>query len=628
LGSGLDQPFFVHEEFETQGEEKIRTLPNPLSLQIQLDGKSPEVLEQYRQTLDMRTGSLATSWRSGKWQVTSETVIHSVERVIAQKWTFVPPERRLISLKHEWPGTRVVQQSQSDVVAEWPVSGLRAKLQRTVEAEIAAETSGQGNWELSRQTDQPVTIYLAASIGISPNIVSLLGARGVAVTVTETAFQPTTLYSTAKQSFEGSSEACRRHWQKRWQTDIEIDGPVEDQQAIRSFLFYLSSASHPGARMSYSPFALGNQQYNGHVFWDADIWVFPALALVNPQAAKGIADYRLELQAGYRRNYVQWVRDGRPTAELKPGGGPPASNAIMVPWESGVTGMETVPGPSRHQHHITGSVTFMLNQAAGLGLADPVRVRSFGEAAANFWIERSTRNSKGLREIAGVMSPDEHHIGDNDLYTNLLAEWTINRYSDRKVQFELPKDEKSLLTYEGDDFKGYKQAAAVLSIYPLQNPIAEKQAHTMMERFPPNVIASGPAMSESVDALIWARLGKTPEAYTAWRKSWVPFADNGLLLFSEKRHRPIDYFVTGAGGSLQTVLYGFMGLRIQAEEPKNVPWKVPLREGQWLSARPNLPQEWKRLTLRSVTVLGRRYTFTAVRDSGKTSLSVQEETKR
>ncbi len=47
-------------------------------------------------------------------------------------------------------------------------------------------------------------------------------------------------------------------------------------------MFYLQSAIHPDGGMSISPFGLSNQMYNGHVFWDADIWVFPALALLDP----------------------------------------------------------------------------------------------------------------------------------------------------------------------------------------------------------------------------------------------------------------------------------------------------------------------------------------------------------
>ena len=65
------------------------------------------------------------------------------------------------------------------------------------------------------------------------------------------------------------------------------------------------------------------------------------------------------------------------------------------------------------------------------------------------------------------MSPDENHIGDNDLYTNLLAMWLTNgRKWPATPTYKLPKDAKGFLTYDGDPVKGYKQAAAILACYP------------------------------------------------------------------------------------------------------------------------------------------------------------------
>ena len=104
-------------------------------------------------------------------------------------------------------------------------------------------------------------------------------------------------------------------------------------------------------------------------------------------------------------------------------------------------------------------------------------------------------------EIKGTMSPDENHIGDNDLYTNLLAMWLTNgRKWPATPTYKLPKDATSFLTYDNDPVKGYKQAAAVLACYPLQYPPAEAQTKVMLERFAPKVNANGPAMTDSIHA--------------------------------------------------------------------------------------------------------------------------------
>jgi len=436
-----------------------------------------------------------------------------------------------------------------------------------------------------------------------------------------------------------------------WNTDIEIDGPVEDQQAVRSFLFYLRMAVHPKGKMSVAPYALSSETYNGHVFWDADIWVFPALCLLDPDRAKTICEYRLARLDAARMNAKAWFSANppknewqrrsptdanfKPYAEIKD---PP----LMFPWESGFTGREVAPGESRKEHHITGSVMWSLDTARTLGLVDPGKVEEAGRGAAKFWLDRIQDGAQkkpgqfgnwGPFEVKDVMSPDEFHIGDNDLYTNLLANWTLDRFNPKNQlpvkgpaifgretrakgggggpSLHLPDDKTSLLTYDDDAVRGYKQAAAVLAIYPLQFEWAETQARTMMERFESKVTPNGPAMSDSVHATIWARLGEAERAYETWHRSWKPFTDHPLMLFSEKRGKASTYFVTGAAGSLQTVLYGFLGFRIDYRVEPGAAWSKKLNGGYWLSIKPRLPKAWNKVVLKNFHVLGKRYTLIA-----------------
>ncbi|HZH98036.1 MAG TPA: glycosyl hydrolase family 65 protein, partial [Fimbriimonadaceae bacterium] len=142
----------------------------------------------------------------------------------------------------------------------------------------------------------------------------------------------------------------------------------------------------------------------------------------------------------------------------------------------------------------------------------------------------------------------------------------------------------------------------------------EEQAKVMMERFADKVTPNGPAMSDSVHALIWARIGEDEKAYTTWRKSWMEFTDHPLMLFSEKRRKAVTYFTTGAAGCLQTVIYGFLGFRIDSGQVPDPQWEKELHGGRWLTVKPNLPKSWKKVTLKNFTVLGQRYTLTATHD--------------
>jgi trehalose/maltose hydrolase-like predicted phosphorylase len=188
----------------------------------------------------------------------------------------------------------------------------------------------------------------------------------------------------------------------------------------------------------------------------------------------------------------------------------------------------------------------------------------------------------------------------------------------------LPADSTSFLTYEGDRMQPYKQAAAVLSIYPLQYPPAEAHARTMIERFQDKIIPHGPAMADSIHATIWARLGEPEKAYDLWKKSWSDFVKGPLLLFSEKRSSPATYFTTGAAGSLQSVIYGFLGFRVDEAPQPGAAWQLPLKNGRWLSIKPDLPLAWKSATFRNFRVLGNTYTLTVKREGSKTVTSVQQ----
>src|SRR5208282_639783 len=66
---------------------------------------------------------------------------------------------------------------------------------------------------------------------------------------------------------------------------VEVDGDAEIQQAVRFGLFHILQA---GARAEYRPIAakgLTGSGYDGHTFWDTEIFVLPVLTLTAPDAA-------------------------------------------------------------------------------------------------------------------------------------------------------------------------------------------------------------------------------------------------------------------------------------------------------------------------------------------------------
>jgi len=93
-------------------------------------------------------------------------------------------------------------------------------------------------------------------------------------------------------------------------------------------------------------------------------------------------------------------------------------------------------------------------------------------------------------------------------------------------------------------------------------------------------------MSLSVLALQYARLGESDKAYELFVQSFRPNQLPPFGVISEGAGGTNPYFVTGAGGLLQTVINGFCGLEVTDNGIKQLFSK--------------LPKHWKKLTITGV----------------------------
>ncbi len=144
---------------------------------------------------------------------------------------------------------------------------------------------------------------------------------------------------------QGASRLIKQHetaWEKNWESDIIIEGDPGVQQDIRLALYHLYAFSRAGSRLSIAPMGLSSQGYNGHIFWDAEIWMFPPLLLLQPDFAKNMIDYRFDRLDAARRKAANHGFKG-----------------AMFPWESDRTGQEATPPwalTGTFEHHITADV--------------------------------------------------------------------------------------------------------------------------------------------------------------------------------------------------------------------------------------------------------------------------------
>ncbi|MEN0004444.1 MAG: glycoside hydrolase family 65 protein, partial [Bacteroidota bacterium] len=77
-------------------------------------------------------------------------------------------------------------------------------------------------------------------------------------------------------------------WAKLWESDIIIAGDDESQRDVRSMLYHLYAFARAGTAYSLSPMGLSGLGYNGHIFWDTEIWMYPPLLALQPDIAASL----------------------------------------------------------------------------------------------------------------------------------------------------------------------------------------------------------------------------------------------------------------------------------------------------------------------------------------------------
>ena len=387
--------------------------------------------------------------------------------------------------------------------------------------------------------------------------------------------------------------AHNRLWDELWQGDIQIDGDLEAQQVVRCALYNLYSYCRQGTSLSISPMGLSSQGYNGHIFWDSEIWMYPPMLFMNQGIAESMIDYRCKrLNAAKTRASVCGYK------------------GAMFPWESDDFGQESTPTfatTGQFEHHITGDIAFgawnyycaTRNKQWLINEGWPLI-----KAAAEFWVSRVKANADGTFSINNVIGADEYAQGVNDnAYTNGAAitalkcavkaakivgenapqEWTTIA---KKIRIAKMADGVTA-EYDGYNGQTIKQGDANLLSYPFDIITDRNQIIKDLNYYIQKIdMKNGPAMAFGILSVIYNHLGQSDKAEEMFRRSYRPNVHPPFDAFSETPSSHNPYFATGAGAMLQAVINGFGGLTIT---------------DQGIVQKPSvLPSSWKKLTITGV----------------------------
>ena len=443
----------------------------------------------------------------------------------------------------------------------------------------------------------------------------------------------------ARSSMEQLFSAHSARWAQFWkQADIRVPGRPAVEQAFRFGSYHLRLPASDDKRVSVGARTLSGRAYEGHVFWDTEIFMLPFYLHTQPAQARNLLLYRHHTLAGARRRALELGYSG-----------------ACYAWESTVTGDDVTPTKivlkgtgqeipiftGSQQIHVTADIAYAVYRywdttGDEAFLAGPGAEILFD--TARFWKSRVTRGERHYH-IRKVVGPDEyHHTVNDNAYTNWMARFNLDRaaWLARRSGVNLSEaaewaDLAQLLYVPAPDERGIIEQFEgffTLGDHPLsqeerfKTPVSRlydwqeinrlkvlKQADVLMlpllfpEAFSDEIVAAnyryyepitdhGSSLSPAVHAAIAARIGLHEDAERYLKQSlWLDLSDamdNSML----------GVHPAAIGGTWQALVFGILGVSFNDAGPQ-----VSSRASQ------NLPAGWDRVEL-SLAYRGRSYVVT------------------
>lgn len=404
-------------------------------------------------------------------------------------------------------------------------------------------------------------------------------------------------------------------------SDIIINGSDKHQLALRFSLYQLMQSTGRDQLSNISAKGLSGEGYEGHYFWDTEIYVIPLLLINQVESAKKLLLNRYNmLDAAREEAYMLGHKKG-----------------VKFPWRT-ISGRECsgyFPAGTA-QYHINGDIAYSFIQYFFM-TDDEEFVFDYGMEVlletARLWAEIGHYDN-GVFKIDDVTGPDEYSaIVNNNYYTNAIAKynltWAVKIYEmmkekvpekldrlEEKIKFNeieieemkiiskniyLPYDaelgidlqDDSFLNKKKWDFKNtredqyplllnfhpltiyrhqvLKQADTVLAHFLLEDYTDSKTMLKSYEYYEP-LTTHDSSLSHCVYGIMASKVGKFDRAYEFFDES------SGLDLDNTHENTEDGLHMANLAGTAVSIIYGFAGLRIKEDAIHIEPW---------------LPKEWK-----------------------------------
>jgi len=431
----------------------------------------------------------------------------------------------------------------------------------------------------------------------------------------------------SNKSFETILEEQEEYLEKFWRvSDILIKGDESLQQGLRFNLYQLLQSVGKDSISNIAAKGLSGEGYEGHYFWDSEVYMLPFFTLCNPKLAKNLLKYRYTILDSARKRALELGH----------------TKGAAYAWRT-IAGSESsayFPAGTA-QYHINSDIAYSYIQYF-LVTNDIEFIKEFGAEVvietARIWMEIGHYHDDKFK-IDAVTGPDEYSaIVNNNYFTNAMAKYnlqwatklyyllleidptTLNMLS-KKINITkeevdlwnkactnmyLPYDDKYKINAQDDsflskavwDFKNtpkdkyplllhyhpltiyryqvLKQADTVLSHFLLED---ESDMETIKNSYDyyEKITTHDSSLSCAIYSIMACKIGYYPKAYDY-------FIETARLDLEDTHSNTKDGIHTAnMGGTWMCIVFGFAGLRIKKD---------------MLSFKPRLPEKWEELNFK------------------------------
>ena len=413
-----------------------------------------------------------------------------------------------------------------------------------------------------------------------------------------------------------------------YRTDIQIEGDDKLQLGLRFNMVHLLQSTGRDGRTNIAAKGLTGQGYEGHTFWDTEIYILPFFLYSHPDISRSLLEYRYHMLDAARARAREMAHQ----------------QGALFPWRT-ISGAECSPyyPGGTAQYHINADIAFAVKRYYDATL-DTQFMCDYGAEmlfeTARLWLDTGAF-IPALRDkfcINGVTGPDEYTaVVNNNAYTNLMARenlrfaceiasWLgaehpaiylalaakINLEADETAvwqqaadQMFIPYDEERGIIAQDDTFlqkpvwdfantpseqyplllhyhplvlyryQVCKQADTILAEFLLHDQFDRAQKKRDFDYYEP-ITTHDSSLSTCIFGIMAAELGYD-------RKSYLYFIETATADLENKKGNTKDgIHAANMAGAWMSITFGFAGMRV----------------ADGLSFNPTIPKAWQRYTFR------------------------------